>query len=240
MNHRVIDLHSHVLPELDDGSSSLEESIALLRMEAEQGIRTVVATPHFYAHHDAPERFLARRSAAFGRLREALRQYPELPEVKIGAEVYFFQGMSDSDALKSLTIDSKRCILIEMPPSPWTDRMYRELTAVREKQDLIPVIAHVDRYIGRFRTFGIPEKLEQLPVLVQANASFFLNRSTSAMAMRMLQRGQIQLLGSDCHNVEDRPPKLGEAIGKIRRSLGEEALEQVQAYQRTVFETDTE
>lgn len=231
----VIDLHSHVLPALDDGSASVEESLALLRMEAKQGIRTVTATPHFYAHNDTPDRFLRKRAEAAEKLQQALQAYPELPEIKLGAEVYFFQGISDSDALKSLTIDGKRCILIEMPLSPWTDRMYRELVNIREKQDLIPVVAHVDRYISRFRTFGIPEKLEQLPVLVQANASFFLSRSTSSMALKMLRRNQIQLLGSDCHSVKERPPKLGDAIALIRRHLGDEALAQIGEYQQVVF-----
>lgn len=233
----VSDLHSHVLPQMDDGSSSLQESVEMLRMAAEQGIRCVVATPHFYANQDDPERFLSRRTQSYARLSEALSKNPELPEVKLGAEVYFFQGMSDSDVLQRLTIDSKRCILIEMPQPPWTDRMYRELEDIRSKQDLIPIIAHIDRYISRFRTYGIPHRLEQLPVLVQANAGFFLNRFTASMAIRMLQRGQIQVLGSDCHNLKKRPPRLGAALELIRQRLGEQALEQIEEYQRSVFQS---
>ena len=62
------DFHSHILPEIDDGSSSVEESLAMLQAERDQGIQSVVATPHFYAHHDSPERFLKRRAAARQRL----------------------------------------------------------------------------------------------------------------------------------------------------------------------------
>ena len=69
----VVDFHSHLLPLVDDGSKSIDESIALLRMEAEQGIRRVIATPHFYPQHDSPERFLKRREMAERELREAMR-----------------------------------------------------------------------------------------------------------------------------------------------------------------------
>ena len=221
----LVDFHSHLLPNVDDGSKSLEESIALLRMEAEQGIRHVVATPHFYPQHDTPERFLRRRAEAEQRLREEMEKYTGLPEVHIGAEVYFFNGISKADAISALTIDDKRCILIEMPYAPWTDAMYHELEGIYTKRGLIPIVAHLDRYIGRFRTFGIPQRLRELPVYVQANADFFLERRTGAKALRMLKDETIHLLGSDCHNLTSRKPNLGMAAERIEKKLGRAAME---------------
>lgn len=212
----VIDFHSHVLPGIDDGSSSLEESIGMLRRMAQQGITHVVATPHFYAQYDNPERFLRRRDEAEARLREEMEKHSGMPELSVGAEVYFFSGISDCDALLQLTIDRKSCIMLEMKSSPWDAYAYREVEGISSKLGLTPIIAHVDRYIAPFKTYGIPQKLQELPVLVQANASFFLNRSTRSMAFRMLKKGQIHLLGSDCHDLERRPPRLGEAIELIR------------------------
>ena len=95
----IVDFHSHILPGIDDGSQSVEESLALLRMEAEQGIRRVVATPHFYPRHDTPDRFLRRRARAEEILRDEMAKEPGLPELCIGAEVYFFSGISESDAI---------------------------------------------------------------------------------------------------------------------------------------------
>lgn len=221
------DFHSHVLPAIDDGSSSLEESLEMLRMEAAQGISRVVATPHFYPRHDTPERFLRRRTQAEGELRRAMEGESGLPELIVGAEVYFFSGISDSDILNELTIGKKHSILIEMPHSPWTESMYRELEGIWVKQGLMPVIAHVDRYIAPFRTFGIPEKLAELPVLVQANAEFFLDRRTSRMALRLLREDKIQLLGSDCHNLSSRKPNLGQALTLIEKKLGRETLDRI-------------
>ena len=218
------DFHSHILPGIDDGSDSVETSLAMLRMEAEQGISRVVATPHFYPRYDSPELFFKRRAEAEAVLREAMRKEEGLPELSIGAEVYYFSGISDSDVISELTIDKKKCILIEMPGVPWTGAMYRDLEGLYVKRGLIPIIAHIDRYIGRFRTFGIPKKLAELPVMVQANADFFLDRSTSSMALRMLKADRIHLLGSDCHSIAHRPPRLGEAVEVIRRKLGKSAL----------------
>lgn len=232
----VVDFHSHILPHVDDGSASVEESIAMLRMEAEQGISCVVATPHFYAQHDTPERFLKRRTRAEMILREEMSKYRDLPEIKTGAEVYFFKGISDSDVISELTIDSKRCILIEMPVSPWTKSMYCELEGLYVKRGITPIIAHIDRYISRFRTFGIPKRLSELPVLVQANAEFFLQRSTASMAIRMLRNDGIHLLGSDCHNLKSRKPDLGEAVEVIGRRLGKEAIRQINIYERDILE----
>ena len=226
----VTDFHSHVLPGIDDGSASINESIAMLKMEAEQGIRRVVATPHFYAHHDSPERFLRRRDDAEERLRADMARHPGLPELEIGAEVYFFRGISDSEFLPELTFRGRSCIMLEMPQPPWSDSVYRELAGICYDRGITPIIAHVDRYISRFRTYGIPEKLAELPVLVQANASFFLHSSTRNMALKLLREDRIQLLGSDCHNLSERSPQLGPALEIIGQRLGSAVLRRISAY----------
>ena len=205
---KIVDFHSHILPCVDDGSKSLEMSIEMLKMMAKQGVRHVVATPHFYPQSDTPERFLARRKEAEMALREEMRKYPDLPTLSFGAEVYYFPGLSDSDSVSELRIDGKRCILI----------------------------AHIDRYIGRFRTYGIPRRLAQLPVLVQANAEFFLERSTASMALRMLKQGKIHLLGSDCHNLTTRKPNLGSAVALIQNQLGARAVAEIHGCQRSILE----
>lgn len=232
----VTDFHSHILPGIDDGSRSVEESIAMLQLEAQQGVTHVVATPHFYAHHDSPERFLARRDRAERKLREAMENHPGLPQLSIGAEIYFFSGISDSDILKQLTIDKKGCILLEMPVSPWSESMLREVAAIPAKQGLTPIIAHVDRYIHPFRTHGIPERLENLSVYVQANASFFLHSATRGMALRMLKQNRIHLLGSDCHNLSTRPPNLGKAVQLVEQRLGTAATKRILSCEREILD----
>jgi protein-tyrosine phosphatase len=111
-----------------------------------------------------------------------------------------------------------------MPMTSWTEKMYRELEGISIKQGLTPIIAHMDRYIRPFRTHGIPERLAEMPVYVQANAGFFLDRATSRMAMRLLRENKIQLLGSDCHNLTSRAPNLDQTIRLIGKKLGQEAI----------------
>jgi protein-tyrosine phosphatase len=227
----AIDVHSHVLPNVDDGSHSLEQSLNMLAEEAKQGITHVVATPHFYARYSDPDTFLARRNAASAELKRAMMEKEGLPQVILGAEVHYFPGIGESEHLAKLAIENTRLVLIEMPDSPWTETMYQELEKIYVLQGLTPVIAHLDRYIAPFRTYGIPRRLEQLPVLVQANAEFFLEPATARMALRMLRRGQIHLLGSDCHNLSDRAPDLGEAHQVIKSKLGRSALEDIRRFE---------
>ena len=231
----IADVHSHILPGIDDGSASLEESAALLAMLKAQNAAWVAATPHFYPSQDHPQRFLERRARAAEQLNAFLGEDAHVPPVILGAEVYYYPGMSDSEALKELTYGQTHYILVEMPMSPWTEAMYRELAQIREKQGLTPVIAHVDRYIRPLRDYGIPKRLEALPVLVQANASFFLRPSTRRMALGMLKKGRIHLLGSDCHNTSHRPPRLDEAVAVIRRSLGEEYLARLEETAKKLY-----
>ena len=225
----VTDFHTHVLPGIDDGSASVEQSLEMLRMLEQQGVSRVIAVPHFYANYDTPDRFLRKRAVAIEDLKNAIADHPELPELRYGAEVYYFNGMSECNALPELAITGTRCLLVEMPMPPWSDQMLRELREVHDRFGLVPVIAHIDRYIRPFRTYGLPERLTELPVLVQANASFFIQRFTRPMALRMLKNGHIHLLGSDCHNVTTRKPNLGEALEIISSRAGTIPLEQMAA-----------
>lgn len=232
---KVVDFHTHVLPQIDDGSSSVKESLEMLRMEGSQGVRRVVATPHFYGQVDSVKAFLERRSEAVSRLREAMEGVSGLPRLSVGAEVHYFPGIGDAGILPELAIDNGRFVLVEMPMRAWTDRMYQELENIHEHFGLIPIVAHVDRYIGPLQTYGIPERLTELPVIVQANAGFFQRLSTRAMALRMLEKGQIHLLGSDCHNLKDRPVNIRGAVELIEKKLGTEAIARLNACERWVL-----
>lgn len=231
----VVDFHSHILPGIDDGSKSITQSIEMLRMETEQNIVRVVVTPHFYACHDNLDRFMEMRRQSEQCLRAAMENHNDLPEVIVGAEVHYFRGISESEEIYKLSIGQTNCILIEMPRSPWTNDMYQELLLLHEKRGLIPIIAHIERYLGRFRTYGIPQRLARLPVLIQSNADFFLNRRTSAKAMRLLKEGYIHLIGSDCHNLTARKPNLGDAVKAIETCLGADAINRINNYEQLIL-----
>ena len=229
----IVDFHSHILPGIDDGSRIVEESVEMLLRMKEQGIDVVVATPHFYASHDDPQRFLARRQRAKEKLDTVLTD--AMPKVLLGAEVAYYSGMSQSKALQQLTIEGTNAILVELPMGRWKDSIYRELSRIYEQQNLIPIVAHVDRYLTPHRSFGIPKKLEELPVLVQANAEFFLDKATARKAKKMLAAEQIHLLGSDTHNLTDRAPNLGMALQIIEESLGTDGISQIETWQREII-----
>lgn len=232
----MVDFHSHILPGIDDGSRSVEMSVAMLEEMARQGIDCVVATPHFYPHKDRPERFLERREKAAIALQQAIADRTDLPRILLGAEVYYFPGISNSEALPALTIQGTDCILIEMPHTAWTEDMYRELENIRIRHDLLPVIAHIDRYITPLRQHKIPERLSQMDVLIQANGSFFLRPGTRRLAMKLLRADRIHLLGSDCHNMQERAPNLAQAAQVIRQTLGDAPLDRIDRCANEILE----
>ena len=182
----LTDVHSHILPGMDDGSTGVEMSLEMLRREASAGISRVIATPHFYARHEDPERFVQRRDRAEQQLRRAMEREENMPELLVGAEVRYFPGIAESEQLPRLAIRGTDSILVELPSGHWPESICRELAQIWEKRGLTPISAHIDRYIAPFRTRGIPELLGELPVLVQANAEFFLDPMTAGLAMKLL------------------------------------------------------
>ena len=220
----MIDLHSHILPGIDDGSKDLEMTRKLLEMLSAQGVTAVAATPHFYAASDLPNAFLERRAAAVQQL-EALKG--EYPKVIPGAEVAYFDGMRRSGILEQLQLGSSGMLLVEMPFCPWTSRMIREICDLQLQTGLIPVLAHVNRYR---RSDQLPRHMDQLlknGILFQCNAEAFLSVFSRGWALRLLEAGGIHFLGSDAHNLTSRPPKLQQAAQIITKKLGEAALEEL-------------
>lgn len=228
------DFHSHILPGIDDGCRNPSESLILLRMQRSQNVERVVLTPHFYPNYDAPKTFLRRRNDAFHALLDA-KADEKLPKMILGAEVYYFPGISECEELNMLTIGDGRYVLVEMPMGSWSERMYRELEGIYTKQGLTPILAHLNRYISPLWDHGIVHRLESLPVLVQANAEFFLNRRTASYARKLLRQGRIHVLGSDCHNMTDRAPNLGAAVETIGKSFGGAMLARIQEQENQIL-----
>lgn len=222
----MLDFHSHILPNLDDGSKSSEMSMQMLVMSAEQGVDRIVCTPHFYADEDYPDSFLRKRAESVERLKTFAPEFRRrnnftrpLPKMYLGAEVYYFPSMSYCEDLPKFKITATDYVLVEPPMSAWKDAMLDEIAQAGDNFGFTPVIAHVDRYVSMLGDFSLFERVEERNMKIQVNAEFFLNPVTTKYALRMLNEGRIRFIGSDCHNLTSRPPKMG-PVEEMTRNMG--------------------
>lgn len=223
----MIDFHSHILPCIDDGSKSVEQSLEMLRMLKNQGVSKVLATPHFYANHNTVEEFLIKRNQAYKKLFENMPSH--MPEVILGAEVKYYEGISRLENLHKLCIGDSKLLLLEMSMRRWTEYTLRELREMSLSGNITIVIAHIERYLN-FQDKNVLDELINSGILIQANADFFLNFIGRRKALSMLANNQIHFIGSDCHNLTDRAPKIGEAISYIKRKAGSDLILQMQSF----------
>ena len=217
----MIDWHSHVLPAMDDGSRDISDSLALLRMLSEQGSDTVVATPHFYPNRESVASFIRRRDRAMSMLTAQLSD--ELPKIIPGAEVLYYEGISRLPELELLRIQGTDLLLLEMPMARWSEYTVRELVRLSGMKNITLVVAHVERYM-RFQSDETMNVLYNNGILMQVNASFFCELWTRRTAVSMLWNRGIHFIGSDCHNLTSRPPRIGKAFDYIEKKLGKNFL----------------
>jgi len=215
----MVDFHSHILPGIDDGSQSVEESLLLLDLLSIQGVKKVVATPHFMATETTPQEFFIKRQNSYNQLKEKL--LPTHPQITLGAEVLYYSGISRMQELSSFCVDGTQLLLLEMPTKKWNDYIVREVLELNCTGDITVVLAHIERYLPLLEE-GVLERLIENDVLMQVNANFFLKLATRHKAIKMLKNDYIQLLGSDCHDIKYRPPRLAEARKVIERKMGED------------------
>ena len=222
----MIDIHTHILPELDDGSRSVDESIKMLNILSEQDVDTVVSTPHFYIGNTALREFLALRKASLEKLTSATNP-EERPKIAVGAEVQFFPDMYAMDEIEKLCISGTKYMLVEMPFDDWPAYGYKTLTKLFTSRGITPIIAHVERYFEyqKEEDVEILHRLKEANALIQINSSFLTWRNSRRRALNLVKRGLINFMGSDCHNSESRPPELRPGYDIIYKKLGDRGID---------------
>ncbi len=220
----MLDIHSHFLPKMDDGSKSTEMSLQMLRESAKQGVTTIVSTSHFYGDNESPEQFLSRRQHAFGKLLPLLSDSD--PEILLGSEVLYYPGISHSESITQLAIRGTDLLLIELPFSPWSDRIFDELNSLQSFTGFQIVLAHVERYQS-LQKKKIYESLFEQPFYFQCNAEAFQFLRSRRLALRLMDYGLLHFLGTDCHNIDSRPPNMAQAKAVIEKKLSPSAWQRL-------------
>lgn len=230
-SHALWDLHSHLLPGMDDGCKTTDESVLLLKSCAAQGIAGVMATSHYYPEETVDE-FLERRRISAERLMERLKD-GSYPAICLGAEVAYHPGLIYEDDIHKLCLGKSNYLLLEMPFSRWTPSVLRNVSALRHVQGVIPILAHLERYVG-FQDKHTLEEILNSGALVQMNASYILENRRKAV--RRIRKGSVDVLGSDCHNMGTRPPNLAEAMNVLCSSGCDFEAQQMSETAREIFE----
>ena len=217
----LIDMHSHFLPGIDDGCKTPEESREVLRLSRQQHVRLIVGTPHYYS--DKPvEQFLAERQTALEKVLDVLTPDVRWPRIRLGAEVYYRPSLIHEDRLPELCYEGTRYLLLEMPFSKWSPNILRDVERISAVYGVTPVIAHIERYMKQ-QDRSVINELMNMDVLIQINAAYVLNCYPSFRVRHMIRDGMVNILGSDCHNMDNRGPNMGPMMDKMLEwGMGEE------------------
>lgn len=226
---KIIDIHAHILPGLDDGARDMKESVKLLMLAASQGVVGVIATPHY-----------SRRRTMYGLdqlaqdLQHKIRRfYPDF-FVKWGQETFYHNELVDRlHAGEAYTMAQSRYVLVEFDPSVPYENLFQGIRRL-ETAGYQPVLAHMERY-ACLRQKGAQE-------LVSGGCKLQMNYSSLAgswlssevrWCRKQVESGMIHLLGTDMHRVDYRPPELKEAWKWLENHISPEYLERL-TYQNPV------
>lgn len=218
----MIDLHCHILPGVDDGPAGFEESLAMARMAAADGVRVIVATPHVSDQYDYPAPDLIRELT--GRLNGLIQQEGLGLRVLPGAEVRTSPELVEAlQAGKVMTLaDRGKCVLVELPSS--SQAVYAgDLFFRMQVAGYTPVIAHAERVDWLRAQPQLLREFKDRGVRLQINAesvSGAAGRGMRLQALRLAKEGLADVLGSDGHNVNSRKPLLTVAQRNLRGRRG--------------------
>jgi protein-tyrosine phosphatase len=223
---RLGDLHSHLVPGVDDGARSLDEALQAVEAMVEAGIGTIVTTPHIRASvfHDTEkaERRISEVEAAYRRLAVAVAE--RFPQVRLGRGFEVMLDVPDPDLRDPrVRLASTDFVLVEWPRL----RIPRGTNAVlaRIRADgFTPIVAHPERYHGLDPELRIPRSWRQTGALLQVNHGSLVGRygnEARLRALRLLQDGTVQYLSSDHHPRPNHGLDL-EAVERLFQEAGAE------------------
>lgn len=217
----LTDLHTHILPAIDDGAKDLETALEMLRLQKNSGVQRVMLTPHFYLQEETEQAFLERREQAYQNLLSHW-QDDSIPELAVGAEVRYTPELMNAD-LRSLTLGQSNYLLLELPNMEVP--AYLEQIAVEMlRQGLTPILAHIERCVY-FRIE--PERLKkliELGALAQVTARAVNHKSDQRFAAACLENGLAHIIASDLH-IPSEEQCLGNAVQALDEDLVQRAEE---------------
>lgn len=218
----LVDIHCHLLPGVDDGSKDWDKTLQMLQVAYEDGIRKVIATPHFGCHG-----FMADKQKRTALVAEAnARICDRYPDMRVfeGCEIYAFTSGIEENIYhgKSGTLADSRYVLLELSMKSTAQEILkraRELANVGLK----PIVAHVERY----ESIRHIEQVEELASVayIQVNAGSImgdLGFTVKRFARRLLAHELVSFVATDAHGVNHRPPRLRECYQTVCMLCGEE------------------
>lgn len=216
----IIDVHSHLLPGVDDGAESFNASFKLLRAEYEQGVRSVILTPHYRKDYFEADRAIVKER--FCELGDRMASVGIQMQIYLGCEFHRENEMMSficSDA--AYTMAGTRYVLVEFSGSDDEScftRYVREMVICGYR----PIIAHVERYPD-MRNLQRIEHLIRRGAYIQVNAGSILGREgmrQKGFSRKLLKEGFVHLIGSDAHDLRRRTPCMGECEKYLIKKIG--------------------
>ncbi len=224
----IIDIHSHVLPGIDDGAKSWDMSMQMLKSAWDSGVRHVVATPHFLPWEPQVPPEEIRKMC-----REAAQRFSDLYGLEMilcpGEELYYHSGLLDDlQAGRALTLNDTDCILVEfgtMMPGQEIMKAVQHL----KRSGFQVILAHYERYKALAQK-DLAGELVDLGVMLQSNVEAIAGGCFDQEARRVrkdYKRGLISFSGSDMHNLTSRPPISRKDLRNLAACLDEGQMRKV-------------
>lgn len=211
----MIDLHCHILPEMDDGAKDVSEAKAMLAMQYASGVESLCLTPHFYPEKESIETFLAEREKTWETLCAVLAPQ-EKTQIRLGAEVRYCEQLLTLD-LRDLTLGKSDYLLLELPGRRYPAYAVQIMEELLGK-GITPVLAHVERYAYFREEPQLLKRLIDLGALAQVSAQALFDKRDRNFSMACLQHGLAQIVASDAHNETTRKPCM-ELLRKLPMEL---------------------
>lgn len=220
----VIDMHSHLLPNLDDGPQSFVQSLNMLKIAAGEGTAAIVATPHLVC--DGSERqYILRAKECVAQIREMADQAGIRIKVLLGFELLLSPLIQHAQDIRSMLIEGSEKMLVELSASDPRD-VLDELVYETGHYGIGLILAHPERskWLGSNRPYL--NELLRGGVMLQVNSDSITGawgRSACRFARRLAEDGQIHFIGSDAHSDIHRGPHVREALSILKGWVGEDA-----------------
>ncbi len=208
----MIDMHSHILPAIDDGAKDIQHSIQMLEQAKCQGVDVCVATSHCNLHkQSAIDDFLSIRFSAYNALIKAVQK--DTPQIILGAEVYLDNDISKFSDINKLCIEGTNCMLVEFGRGVSADN-YPEWLYNLTLKGIMPVIAHIDRYPQRSELI---KSFEGIKMIYQVNNQCVLSMSGRKFLKTLAPYTVV--MGSDMHNTDTRPCDMKKAYDILAKKI---------------------